>query len=97
MAQKSSSTTTTTKKTTSLWGVLNIISFAAVICVGISLLLSRVGLGGRVSGALSTIAQVISYVVLIAFSCFYISKRRNLALWIIWIISVVLIVVSFFL
>ncbi|MBR2909596.1 MAG: hypothetical protein IKC11_04540 [Clostridia bacterium] len=100
MAQKSTNTTTTattTKKTTSLWGVLNIVSFAAVICVGVSLLLSRVGLGGRVSGALSTIAQVISYVVLIAFSCFYIAKRRNLTLWIIWIISVVLIVISFIL
>ena len=97
MAQKSSNSTSTTNKTSSLWSVLNIISFAAVICVGVSLLLSRIGLSGQVSGALSTIAQVISYIVLIAFSCFYISKRRSLVLWIIWIISVVLIVVSFLL
>ena len=99
MTQKSTSTTTTTttQKTNSLWGVLNVISFGAVICVGVSLLLSRVGLSGRVSGALSTIAQVVAYVVLIAFSCFYIAKRRNLTLWIIWIISVVLIVISFIL
>ena len=97
MAQKSSNSTSTSNKTSSLWSVLNIISFAAVICVGVSLLLSRIGLSGQVSGALSTIAQVISYIVLIAFSCFYISKRRSLVLWIIWIISVVLIVVSFLL
>ena len=97
MSQKSSSSTTTTKRTSSIWGVLNIISFAAVICVGISLILSRVGLGGQISGALSTIAQVISYVVLIAFSCFYIARRRNLVLWILWVVSVVLIVISFIL
>lgn len=92
-----SSSTTSSKRPSGLWGILNIISFGAVICVGISLLLSRVGLGGQISGALSTIAQVISYIVLIAFSCFYIAKRRSLVLWILWVISVVLIVVSFIL
>lgn len=77
--------------------LLNLICFIAVICVGISLLLSKVGLGGQVSGALNTIAQVIAYLVLIAISCFYIIRRKNVWLWVVWAVSVVLIIISFIL
>lgn len=98
MAQEN--TTTTEKKTTKIslkTGWLNIIAFVAVICIGISLILSKVGLSGEISNALSTIAQAISYLILIVISCFYIIKRRNVWLWVTWGVSVVLIVVSFIL
>ncbi len=77
--------------------LLNLVCFVAVICVGISLLLSKVGLSGQISTALSIIAQVISYLVLVIISCFYIVRRKNIWLWIIWAVSVVLIVISFIL
>ena len=75
----------------------NLISFVAVICVGISLLLSKVGLSGEISRAFSTIANVISYLILIALSLFYVAKRKKLWIWIVWAVAVVLIVVGFFL
>lgn len=77
--------------------LLNLLCFIAVIFIGISLILSRVGLSGKVSSALSLIAQVISYSALVIISCFYIVKRKNIWLWIIWGISVALIVIHFFL
>ena len=83
------------KPTRSAGWLLNFISFVAVICIGISLLLSKVGLNGDVSEALSTIAQVISYLVLVIISCFYIAKKRSITLWIIWGVSVALIIISF--
>ena len=71
MANKNTTTTTTTtKKSSSINSLLYLVSFVAVICVGISLLLSRVGLSGEISAVLSQVAQIISYIVLIAFSCF---------------------------
>ena len=85
------------KATKSAGWLINFISFVAVICVGISLLLSKVGLSGNVSGALSIIAQAISYLVLIIISCFYIARRKSIVLWIIWGVSVALIVISFIL
>ena len=77
--------------------LLNLISFIAVICVGVSLILTKVGLNGKVTGVLSDIAQIISYVILVIVSCFYVVKRRNVWLWITWAVSVVLIVISFIL
>lgn len=88
--------TTTTKKRSSNW-LFNLICYVAVVCIGISLLLSEVGLGGEVSRVLSMIAQAIAYIILIFISCRYLIRRRSLVLWIIWAISVALIVIAFIL
>lgn len=76
---------------------INLVCFIAVICIGVSLFLSKIGLSGQISGALTIIAQVIAYLVVIVISGFYISKRRVIWLWVIWAISVALIVISYFL
>ena len=91
MANKEETTKTTTTKRSNNW-LLNFISFIAVICVGISLLLSKVGLNGTISNVLSLIAQVIAYTILVFISCRYIVRRRNIWLWIVWGVSVALIV-----
>ena len=97
MANNNTNTTTEkkAKPVKSAGWFLNLIGFVAVICVGISLLFSRFSFMGKVAGALATIAQVISYIILIALSCFYIVRRKNIWLWIVWAVSVVLIVISF--
>ena len=77
--------------------LINLSCFVAVICIGTSLILSKFGLNGQISTALSTIAQAISYSVLVVISFFYIIRRRSIPLWVIWGISVVLIVISFIL
>ena len=75
--------------------IVNLAAFIAVVCVGVSLILSEIGVLGKVGEALNTIAQVLSYLILVVVSCFYIVKRRNIWLWVIWAVSVVLIVISF--
>jgi len=91
------SNTNTTKTSRNTNWFLHLSCFVAIVCVGISLILSKVGLSGQISNALSTIAQAISYLVLIVISCFYIIKRRSIVLWVLWAVSVVLIVISFIL
>ena len=75
--------------------IVNLAAFVAVICVGVSLILAEIGILGKVGEALGTIAQVLSYLILVVVSCFYIVKRRNIWLWVTWSVSVVLIVISF--
>ncbi len=76
---------------------INLAAFIAVIFIGVSLILTKVGLSGKISGALSTLAQALSYLILIVISCFYVNKRRNVWLWVTWAVSVVLIVLYFIL
>ena len=75
--------------------LLNLICFIAVVCIGVSLILSRISWFAKIAGALTIIAQVLSYSALIIISCFYIIRRKNIWLWVIWGVSVVLIVLYF--
>ena len=88
---------TSGKPTKSAGWLVNLMAFIAVICVGVSLILSKLGFLDQISEALSTIANVISYLVLVIVSCFYIVKRKNIWLWVTWAVSVALIVISFIL
>lgn len=75
--------------------LLNLVCFIAVVCIGVSLILSKISWFSKIAGALTVIAQVLSYSALIVISSFYIVKRRNLWLWILWGVSVVLIILYF--
>ena len=77
--------------------IVNLSAFIAVVFIGVSLILTKVGLSGQITSALSTLAQAISYLILIVMSCFYIYKRKNVWLWVVWSVSVVLIVLYFIL
>lgn len=74
---------------------INLAAFIAVIFIGVALILTKVGLSGQITNALLTLAQAISYLILIVISCFYVSKRRNVWIWVAWSVSVVLIVLYF--
>lgn len=80
--------------------LLNLLSYFAVIMVGVALLVSW-ALGfidgaGKVAGALRVIAEVLSYVVL---ACYSFSFARAKGVWwlVAWAVAVVLIVVFMFL
>lgn len=77
--------------------LVNLCAFIAVVFIGVSLILSKVGLSGKISGALSTLAQAISYLIIIVSSFYYIRNRKNVWLWVVWAVSVVLIVLYFIL
>lgn len=72
--------------------LINLCAFVAVILIGLSLIFAKII--PSVAGAFSTIAQVISYVVVSVVSFFYIAHKKNVWLWVVWIIAIVLIVVG---
>ena len=97
---KTRTTTTTTqtsgKSVKSAGWFTNIISFGAVICIGIALILGKLGFLSSISNALLTIAQTIAFLVVTIVSFFYVYRKRNVWVWLTWVISVVLIVLSYF-
>ena len=77
--------------------LINLLGFAAVILIGFSLLFSKVGIADKISAAFKSVADIISYLVLILISFFFVWRRRkNIWLWVVWVIAVVLIVVFYF-
>lgn len=74
---------------------INLVAFVAVIIIGVALLLGKIGIGARLSGYLMGIAQIIAYSLVAIISSFWIAHKRNVWLWVVWGVSVALIVISF--
>lgn len=74
--------------------LLNVLSYVAVVMVGVALLLGLIfkGNAGSVAGALNLIAQCLAYLVV---ACYSFSYARAKGIWwlIAWVVAVVLIVV----
>lgn len=81
---------------TSRTGILNIMSYLAVVGVGIALLLSWllnvVGVTAAVVSALNILAQVLAYIVVACHSFGY-AKARGTWWLVVWAVAIVLIVV----
>ena len=85
-----------TKTTTNSfsWGrILKFISFVAVICIGLALIFSK--FISSISGALTTIGNVLSYIVVLASSFSYAVYKRNIWYYVVWAVAAVLIVLFF--
>lgn len=98
MAKKSTTVTTTThsgKTVKSAGWLTNLISFVAVICIGVALILGKIGFLSDIAGALLTIAQTIAYIVVTIVSFFYVYRKRNVWTWVAWSVAVVLIVLYY--
>lgn len=96
MSKNSTSQTTHSTKTVKSAGWLtNLISFVAVICIGVSLILGKLGFLSEIAGALLMIAQTIAYIVVTIVSFFYVYRRKNIWIWVTWAVAVVLIVLYY--
>jgi len=83
------------ERTKSNGWILHFLSFVAVILIGVSLLLSKIHALGDVAHAFLVIANAIAYLIVAVTSVIYVSKKKNIWLWIVWTIAIVLIVISY--
>lgn len=84
---------TKTKTTTVSWSrVINFISFWAVMCIAIALILAKIFSGNQISSAFTTIGNILSYIVALATSFSYAYYKRNIWYYIAWVVALVLIV-----
>lgn len=77
-------------------GILSVLSYLAVVGVGIALLLSwllnMVGVTAQVVGALNILAQVMAYIV-VAFHSYGFARSHGTWWLVVWAVAIVLIVV----
>jgi len=86
-------------KNTSSWGwrgILNLFAFVAVVCIGLALLIGKIG-GGQLAGALTKVAECVAYTLTAISAFFFVHSRRHWAYYLVWVVCVVLIVVLMFL
>ena len=85
-------------KKKSSYNLMDILSFVAVCLGGIALFLAmvlgKVGVSLTIVGLINDIANIIGWAVLCLLSFKFIKSRKNLWLWIVWIVAVVMIVIG---
>ena len=75
--------------------LLHFSAFVAVILIGVSLLLSRIHAFGDVAAAFLVIANAIAYSLVAITSVVYVSKKKNIWLWLVWAAAIVMIIISY--
>jgi len=75
--------------------LLHFLAFVSVILIGVSLLLSKIHAFGDVAAAFLVIANAIAYSLVAITSFAYVAKKKNIWLWIVWGIAIVLIIISY--
>lgn len=94
MAKKSSSSSsTTTKRTVTFRGIVNFVSYIAVFCIGIALILNVIFKGNSFSNAFQMVAECLAYIVVSISAFYYARSKRSIWYLICWIVAVVLIIV----
>lgn len=84
--------TKTVKKSFGWKGIMSAVAYVAVCCIGISLLVGKIGVGS-IAGAFNTVAEVLAYLVTAAVAFGFAVRRKHWAYYTVWIVCVVLIVV----
>lgn len=93
--KKETRTTTTRTSAVSVSGFMNILAFVAV-CIGgmglfLAMLLKVFGISASWINSMQAIANAIGWLALCLLSVRYITRRRKLWIWVIWVIAVVMI------
>ena len=84
---------TSTKSSKWGWkGIMSLIAYVAVCCIGISLLVGQIGVGS-IAGAFNTVAEILAYIVTSCVAFGFAVRRRHWAYYTVWVICVVLIIV----
>lgn len=76
-------------------GIINFLSFISVGLIGVTLLLGKIGILPGISGALIIVANVLAYIITAIAAFYYVRSKKNVWVWIVYIVSIVLIVISY--
>ena len=82
-------------KTSTVWSwrnFLNLVSYVAIVFIGLSLLIGKIG-AGSLAGAFEKIAQILAYLVTAISAFAFAHNRRKWFYYLIWVVCIVLIVV----
>lgn len=78
-------------------GIINLLAFVAVGLIGVTLLLNSIGILGEISGAFTMVANILAYIITAIAAFYYVRNKKNVWVWIIYVVALVLIVISYIL
>lgn len=76
--------------------VLGFLSYVAVACVGVAMFVASLLKDAKAVGILSKIAYYSAYLCIVLTSLLFCLERKKLVLWIVWAISMVLLILGCF-
>lgn len=71
---------------------VNLMAYVATFCIGVALLVGRIGVGS-IASAFSTVAEILAYLVTAIAAFSFARSRGHWAYYVVWIVCVVLIIV----
>lgn len=103
-SQKNEATQTTkksrrTRSTTSSrdWRkMMNLLAYVSVCIIGVCLLLSSLKIDGQIVNAFRLVGNTIAYCIVAIGGWFYIRKRKNVWIWVVYFVALVMIIISYF-
>ena len=73
-------------------GFLNLISFIAIVCIGLALVIGKIG-GGNLASSLRQISEILAHAI-VAISAFYFAySRHHWAYYVVWVVCLALIII----
>lgn len=76
--------------------MMNLIAYVSVCIIGVCLLLGALGASGSVLSAFATIGNVLAYCIVAIGGWFYIRNRKNVWVWVVYFVALVMIIISYF-
>lgn len=95
--KRTTKTSSSTKTTVTVRSLLSALSYGAVFCIGVALVLQfvfqKIGSGARIADAFEIVAECLAYLVVSVHAFYFARTKRNMAYIICWAIAVTLIVI----
>lgn len=76
--------------------ILNFLAFVSVAIIGVCIFTASLGFSSSFMTALATIGNTIAYFIVAIGGIFYVKNRKEVWIWIVYFVAIVLIIVSYF-
>lgn len=76
--------------------MMNLLAYVSVCIIGVCLLLSSLKIDGQIVNAFRIVGNTIAYCIVAIGGWFYIRNRKNVWVWVVYFVALVMIIISYF-
>ncbi len=76
--------------------MMNLLAYVSVCIIGVCLLLSSLKIDGQIVNAFRLVGNTIAYCIVAIGGWFYIRNRKNVWVWVVYFVALVMIIISYF-
>ena len=75
--------------------MMNLLAYVSVCIIGVCLLLSSLKIDGQIVNAFRLVGNTIAYCIVAIGGWFYIRNRKNVWVWVVYFVALVMIIISY--